>query len=368
MRIISISFHNHNTGWNYSDLPIDYLTLLVGASGVGKTQILRSLIDIARIAKGASFNGIEWTVKFTIDNSLYVWEGEFESVAENDVSYFERGEGRYNITKERLTSGQKVILDRNETKILFMDIETVKLDASKSAIELLKEESVISPIYKGFGQIYQLNNENHGIRISAQFSEKREQIKDISTVHDSRLLSPIEKLFVLRKNGLPEFHIITDLFKRIFPLVEDVDFSKERSFDGTTYPILRIKEKGISEWILQHEISSGMFRTLSQITILTLAQDGDVILIDEFENGLGVNCIDKLAQQILEPEKDVQIIITSHHPYIINTIPYKKWKIVTRSKSDVHVLNATDLNIGEHSRHEAFLQLVQTKAFITGQQ
>ena len=111
-----------------------------------------------------------------------------------------------------------------------------------------------------------------------------------------------------------------------------------------------------------------MFRTLSQITILTLAQDGDVILIDEFENGLGVNCIDKLAQQILEPEKDVQIIITSHHPYIINTIPYKKWKIVTRSKSDVHVLNATDLNIGEHSRHEAFLQLVQTKAFITGQQ
>ena len=86
MRINSISFHNHNTGWNYSDLPIDYLTLLVGASGVGKTQILRSLIDIARIAKGASFNGIEWTVKFTIDNSLYVWEGEFESVAENDVN------------------------------------------------------------------------------------------------------------------------------------------------------------------------------------------------------------------------------------------------------------------------------------------
>ena len=368
MKIHTITFINHNTGWNIQDLSIDRLTLFVGASGVGKTQILHSILDIAKIAKGVSFNGVEWKIKFVLGENSYEWEGKFESVVEDDISYFEKGEKNYNILFEKLTVDESLIIDRTEDRIVFDNEATVKLDAAKSAISLLKAEPLIAPIYHGFIQVYQLNNENLGIRLSALINEKREQIKDISTIHDSRILSPIEKLFILRKNGLNEFNIIKDLFIEIFPLVEDVDFSKEQFFDGTTLPILRIKERGVDTWVLQHEISSGMFRTLSQITILTLAQDGDVILIDEFENGLGVNCIDKLASQILNPENDIQIIVTSHHPYIINTIPFKKWKIVTRKSSDVQVLNATDLHIGEHSRHEAFLQLVQTKAFKVGQQ
>lgn len=368
MRIKTLEYINHNSGWNIRDLSLDRLTLLVGASGVGKTQILRALLDITRIAKGASYNGVEWNVTFQIGYSKYEWKGKFDVSPENDTSYFEKGENHYNILYEKLTGDQNIILDRNKDNIIFDNKQTVKLDVSKSAIELLKEEEKIAPIYKGFSQIYQLNNENRGIRISARINERREQIKDIRTVHDSSFLSPIEKLFILRKNKLGEFDTIKELFKEIFPLIENIDFSKERFFDGTTYPILKIKEKGVDSWILQHEISSGMFRTLSQITVLSLAQDGDVILIDEFENGLGVNCIDKLAEQILAPDNDIQIIITSHHPYIINTIPFKKWKIVTRNASDVRVLNATDLNIGEHSRHEAFLQLVQTKEFQTGQQ
>lgn len=368
MKIKTLTYVNHNSGWNIKDLSFDRLTLLVGASGVGKTQILRALLDITRIARGVSFNGMEWGVTFQIEDSEYEWNGEFEIVPEHDISYFERSENNYNILSEKLILNQNVIFDRSKMKIIFNGNETVKLDVTKSVIELLKEEEQIAPVYKGFAQIYQLDNENKGIRISPNVSEKREQIKDIATVHDSRSFSPIEKLFILRKNGMGEFEIIKNLFKEIFPLVEDIDFSNERFFNGTFYPILKIKEKEVDAWILQHEISSGMFRTLSQITVLTLAQDGDVILIDEFENGLGVNCIDKLAEQILDPENDIQIIITSHHPYIINNIPFRKWKIVTRNASDVKVLNASDLKIGEHSRHEAFLQLVQTKEFQTGRQ
>lgn len=367
MKIKSLTYINHNTGWNVRDLSIDRLTLLVGASGVGKTQILRSILNIAKIARGTSFNGVEWNVFFEIDDNDYEWMGKFESVAEDDISYFEKGDSTYNVLQERILVNHNVILERIENQILLNKVETVKLDGAKSVIELLKEETLIAPIYKGFAKVYQLDNENRGIRISAN-TEKREQIKDAAAVHDSNFLSPTEKLFILRKNGLNEFNMIKELFMEIFPLVEDVDFSVEHFFDNKSFPILRIKEKGVDSWILQHKISSGMFRALSQITVLTLAQDGDIILIDEFENGLGVNCIDKLANQIIDTENDVQIILTSHHPYIINAIPFNKWKIVTRDASSVRILNATDLNIGEHSRHEAFLQLVQTKAFKTGQQ
>ena len=110
-----------------------------------------------------------------------------------------------------------------------------------------------------------------------------------------------------------------------------------------------------------------MYRTLSQIVTLTLADDGDVILIDEFENGLGINCIDNLADMALEPDANIQIIMTSHHPYIINAIPFNDWRIVSRTGSNVSVNTAKDLNLGTHSKHDAFMQLIQTSAYKTGQ-
>lgn len=367
MRIKSISYIDHQTGWNIKKISFDYLTLLVGASGVGKTKILRAILNLAKIAQGKLCNGVEWEISFEHASLEYVWSGIFEVSPEDDVNFFERGENNYAIEKETLICDGVTVIDRDKDKLIFQDKETVKLDACKSAIVLLKEEPVVKPVFAAFVQVYELENANKGIRVSPSITEKREQIKDILSVHNSRFLMPIEKLFVLHKNGLPEYNEIKDLFMEIFPLVEDIDFTTERFFDGTAIPLLKIKEKGVHSWIMQDEISSGMFRTLSQITILVLAQDGDVILIDEFENGLGVNCIDRLAEQILYPEKDVQVIITSHHPYIINNIPFKRWKIVTREQSAVSVLSADDLKIGEHSKHEAFMQLIQTNAFKTGQ-
>lgn len=90
-----------------------------------------------------------------------------------------------------------------------------------------------------------------------------------------------------------------------------------------------IKEKGVSHWIHQGQISSGMLKTLLHISELYLSTQDTVILIDEFENSLGINCIDVVTELLLE-NRNMQFIITSHHPYIINNIPMEYWKIVTR--------------------------------------
>lgn len=359
---------DHLSGWNIKDISFQPLTLLVGASGVGKTKILKALLEITNIAKGKSCNGLEWSISFEHLSSVYLWSGAFDITSEDDISYFDKGERNYIISQEKLICDNTVIIERTSDKLLFLGQETLRLDASQSAIALLKEEPQVKPVSDAFSQVFKLENENLGIRVSAALNKRREQIKDTNAIHNSRILSPVEKLFVLHKNGLPQFTEIIEIFKDIFPLIESIDFSTEQFFDGTAVPILRIKEKGVKSWIMQHDISSGMFRTLSQITILTLAQDGDVILIDEFENGLGVNCIDRLADQMINPEKDIQVIMTSHHPYIINNIPFNRWKIVTREHSSVKALSASDLCIGTHSKHDAFMQLIQTNAFKTGKQ
>lgn len=367
MKLKKFTIKNNYTGWNAKEVVFDdYLTLFVGASGVGKTQILRAVKDLSSIAKGRSINGLEWDVTFECDNKTYLWKGRFATAEEDKTNYFKKERQGYTVINESLLCGEDVIINRQDEQIKFRNELTVKLDPSKSVIALLKEEDDIKPVYNAFCQILELKNDNSGIRLSSFLSKKRDEIKELHQIHNSSFLTPVEKLFLLRKEGFPQFETIKTLFTDIFTFVEDIDFSMEQLFDDTLYPVLKIKEKGVDAWIMQDSISSGMFRTLSQITFLVLAQDGDVILIDEFENGLGVNCINQLAKQILNADQDVQFIVTSHHPYIINTIPFKKWKVVIRDCCDVKILTADELKIGEHSRHEAFMQLIQTSAYQTG--
>jgi AAA15 family ATPase/GTPase len=99
-----------------------------------------------------------------------------------------------------------------------------------------------------------------------------------------------------------------------------------------------------------------MFKTLMYISQLYLSPNNSVILIDEFENSLGVNCIDSVTELILNNQNS-QFIITSHHPYIINNISPAFWKIVTRQGSLVTVKNAQDFHIS-NSRQKAFIDLI----------
>lgn len=79
-------------------------------------------------------------------------------------------------------------------------------------------------------------------------------------------------------------------------------------------------------------------------------------MIDEFENSLGINCIDILTDDLIHENKTLQFIATSHHPYIINNIPYEYWKIVTRQGGHIRTCNASDYHLGK-SKQDAFIQL-----------
>jgi len=369
MKIINLSYKNRKSGWNFNDLAFNNLTLLVGASGVGKTQILRAIFKVASIAKGKSSNGIEWHVSFKQGELEYLWEGAFAVVDSEHETVADEGDVAAPIEYERLyrISGKKVLLiDRDTNSLKFNGLTTVKLEAEKSAVALLKEENDIMPVYNGFLQISLMRHLNNGIRISPVKVTEESIIKDIDTLRKLPNLSMVEQLFLLYKHELREFDFVKERFISIFPFVEDLKFTTGTLFNNVTYPILLLKESGVEQWISQKFISSGMFSALSHLVAITLAKDGDVILIDEFENSLGVNCIEEVADLVLYPETELQFIITSHHPYIINNIDYGKWKIVTRQGTNVSVHSANDLRIGEHSKHDAFMQLIQSKAYQMG--
>ena len=86
MKISKFSFEDKSLEWRLEELSLNKLTLLVGASGVGKTQILKALMQLKQVSEGTSINGIAWFIEFeTLDKQKYVWQGEFENKV---VSFF----------------------------------------------------------------------------------------------------------------------------------------------------------------------------------------------------------------------------------------------------------------------------------------
>ncbi len=66
MNIKNIKYSNKATNWSLEPMSFSNLTLLVGASGVGKSQIIQGIKTIKHIAKGKSVNGISWKIEFEL--------------------------------------------------------------------------------------------------------------------------------------------------------------------------------------------------------------------------------------------------------------------------------------------------------------
>lgn len=366
MQIKKLDYYDDEYKWKLEEVNfLPNLNLLVGVSGVGKTRILRAIYSLKSIANGASLNGVKWNVCFIADNNLeYTWRGEFET-RENTISINETSEEDEQvklINEQLVCNNENVIIERIDSEIIFNGSKTPKLSPFESVVELLKQEDQIAPVKESLDKIVLADSESvdRAWRLPVSIFKKFEKAS-LSALQESGLPVPI-KLSILYRTLPDEFNKIKEAFISVFPNVSDI---KVETIKDDDIPIalskllkeattVSIKEKGIEDWI--ENISSGMWKTLMYISELYLAPENSIILIDEFENSLGVNCLDNVTELVLNNNK-LQFIITSHHPYIINNVSPAYWKIVTRKAGLVTVKNSKDFHISE-SRQKAFIDLI----------
>ncbi|MGK7920289.1 MAG: AAA family ATPase [Trichodesmium sp.] len=368
MKIQKLEFGDRAQSWCLK--PTEFspnLNLLVGVSGAGKSRIIGSILGLKRIVNGASINGVYWDITFlTKDNISYRWQGEFEAVGGFWININDSEEQPvFKIISENLSKNEEILIERDSEKIIFKKSQVPKLSPFQSVVELLNQEEDISPVKEEFNKITYTDPDEDfekiwriPISILAKY-----QNSSLSEIQESSLPSFVQLYLVYRY--IPEiFYKIKDRFMEIFDTVEDIKieslFNEKTPELLTDIPkevtILLFREKGVPNWILSSYISSGMLKTLMHISELYLSPEGSIILIDEFENSLGVNCIDSVTDLILENSR-LQFIITSHHPYIINNIGNKYWKIVTRQGNIVTVKQPEELGISQ-SRHQGFIDLI----------
>ena len=330
MKILKLEYYNKILNWKLEPIHFLDLTLLVGVSGVGKTRILEAILDLKKIANGKPQNGIEWDITFETNNSnTFRWMGKYETRGFPKTFHFETDETKKNPPKiifEELSLNGKKIIGRNDKSIYLEGKKTVKLSPHESVLKILGHERKIVPVYDSFKKI--IHSGHHPppgeiIFNEFEYSEGVKKYKTLRAIQESDLNTSI-KLGLVYKNVPNVFKEIKKHFLGIFPNVENIKIEPVRE-EGVpsffaSYPFIQIKEKGIKNWITQENISSGMMKTIMHLSEMYLWPHGTVILIDEFENSLGVNCIDILVDDLIQEKRKLQFIITSHHPYIINNI------------------------------------------------
>jgi len=371
MKIKKVAFWDNLREWRFEPICFSNLALLVGVSGVGKTQVLQRIVNLQEIANGDSLNGLAWDVTFsTLNNVEYRWQGEFETKKNLEIITNKEDEiNKFRIVREHLLKDEKVIIERTPNKILFQGKQTPKLSPFQSVVEILNQEEEISPVRQAFNKITYSDNSSslNGIygMPEIEMSKILQENIELNSIQESKMSIYI-KLFLIAHNNPDIFDKIKQKFIATFPQVEDVKIEAVRYKNDPSHPLfpIQIKEKGVKDWIFQFNISSGMRKTLIHISELYLSPEGTVILIDEFENSLGINCIDVVTDLLVE-NRNIQFILTSHHPYIINNIGMEHWKIVTRKGGVVTVIDAKDLNLGK-SRHQAFTQLINLEEYNEG--
>lgn len=364
--IVSLECKDNNSGWSLNEIKFNMINLIVGISGVGKSKTLNSIMNLKEIARGRSVNGFSWRVQIALEDEVYLWEGKFNTIEQNQFEVLDSNQEvkisakKSRIVNEKLCRNSRVVFEVSDAGTVFLGKAVPKTNR-KSLLSIFSEEEDLLRINAFLNSMILVDFDeetNFGFPENAFHSLTR-QINSIEKLKKVDL-PVIIKLCALQRIDRKQFDNVKNNFISIFPFVKDIKFDLDKA--NRNY-ILFIKEKETG-WVEQKEISSGMFKSLLYIAELLLLQKNSVVLIDEFENGLGLNCIHKIAN-ILKSTQDIQFILTSHHPYIINNIELSDWIILSRDGSAVNVKKADELSLGISS-HENFKQLINLENYIGG--
>ncbi len=365
MRIKSIEYKNSVTGLEISKTTFDKLTLLVGVSGMGKTLILRSLYKMIQWMADRKPRGLDawgdkfssnaqFTMEFDVDGQNCLW-----SFQTRPVGWSSSQISQLSITNEKLEINGVEIFHRSDDVVEMAGFDNLpRISPDRSVLSIFKSEKNIIHINEQLKQVFLFEAEPdlNSYILASNLDSLKEYVKENYQwfVNDVSFNS-LSKLAVLSYVKPEIVQEIKEHFIRVFPTVEDL-----RADIMGDFVMLQMKEHNC--WIPQNEISYGMLKTLAHIVNFKILPPDSVLLIDELENSLGINCIDSVVEELIAGRHDLQFIVTSHHPYIINNIPQSCWKIVQRKGSVISVFSAKDLDIGVSSQ-ESFFQLMNALNF-----
>lgn len=367
VKIQWIEFENLKTELKIEKIEFNKdITLLVGLSGAGKTKILNAVSYSLKLAvnKNVILRPYHVGLGLLVDGDEYEWFYEISKINEEELIINE--EGKYEFSFEKLECNGKIIFERKNEKVSVIGYDKVPQPKKDESLLLqYSEDKNFETLISGIRKLYSVEIElavRGGIRSESFCRLKSKAVDTIKseTNVEFKLFSHLPvalKLYIAKRYYRNLYIKIFDAVKELFMEIEDIDVEED-----SIREVYLVSIQVYGKKLLQHDISNGMLKTIYYIVELFTMSENSLVLIDEFENGLGVNCIDLLSELMLSERNDLQFIITSHHPKIINAVDKDKWRIIDRDGSVVKNVGSMTYGIG-NSQHDAYFNLINRWEF-----
>jgi AAA15 family ATPase/GTPase len=358
--------------FNFDETRFGRINLLVGDSGTGKTRFLNTIVNFFSqlVSDKVKFTG-KWDVDFESDGITYNYKLHVTPGVKTPRENM--------IISEVLSKNGISIFERANGTITWNGSQMPKLSSDKTCFSLLEDDE-INALYTNMKKIIarrfsgdELNKNFQlgAIVISTPNSPVPPHIKTMGDL----AVEPIDfhnKMYILQQIQPDGYKKVVNLIRAAFPFIEEAALQSIANiipnFQGALHThVFCIKERNIGKWISCHDISSGMQKLFLLILDTFLLQDAGILLIDEYENSLGISAINFLPDLIDSISQNCQFIITSHHPYIINNIPIESWKVFHRNGMSVHITDGITLKEKYSvSRQDYFVQLINDPLYNGG--
>jgi predicted ATPase len=330
-----LTLHNFKS-YQYTEFKFDdsRLQAVVGQNSSGKTSMLQALYLLSQMYSQPEYvfkskNAPKFTITSGQDNMLVSGSGFSEDDSYNNwtfsYTFLRENDNQKGFTRSWDINGRKeteevtYLPDKRRRKILPQDLNFI-----------IYLKLVVANLSK------------------ASYSE--EIVPNVQL--DGSGLAPT--LDYLRSESPGRFQSIQEMLKQIVPSVQkigirrakvNIDRQRSISIDGKSISYEENQEVTGQEIVLDmntgdripaHAISEGTMLTLGLLTVLMNPKQPNLVLLDDIEQGLHPKAQRELItvfKQIIQANPNLQIIFTTHSPYIIDELEPSQVHVLSNSKA-----------------------------------
>ncbi len=339
-KLILHNFKSHKS----TELNFDNSCLhgIVGKNSAGKTSVLQALHSLSML---------------TYSSSTQIFKNEnlpqfITTMGEKKMSITASGYWHNNIRRNwnfSYSTEEEKTYNYNSSIILSIDGHQYNWDQD--------------PRFRDISKIPQSLKNTVYLKLIASTLAKAAYSEEITprVEFDGSLLAPT--LDFLRDESPDKFQLIEEKLSRIVPNIRKVGIKRAKvpvirnrliEIDGKTFPYEETQEMTGQEVILDmntgeripaHAISEGTMLTLGLLTVLMNPNQPNLVLLDDVEQGLHPQAQRELMtvfKEIIAENPNLQIIFSTHSPYIIDALAPSQVHILNNSKSGFTIAKRLD--------------------------
>ena len=321
--------------WYLEKFLLGKINLIVGKNATGKTKVLNIIRGISNLLSGVH------KLVFNSGNYSLIFEKDGKTI-EYILCYENQG-----IYTEKLIIDGKTSLDRGAEGKGTIYAQKLGNDMEFQApvhelVSVARRDSVQHPFFE---DLHQWGQTTYHYFFGSQLGKDHLAVFSKEKREESLNFKETDKVVGFLRAGLTKHgQAFVDSVKKdmaeIGYKISDITIAPLKSIKVhgglvATPEGIHVKEEDISDSTDQNEMSQGMFRALSLIIQLTLAQlesTPSCILIDDIGEGLDFERSSKLIKILIEKANNspTQLIMSTNDRFVMNNVPLEYWGVLQR--------------------------------------